>query len=180
VLDYRALTAAFDLFSFDFATATAHADSKDLDILASTAGTAGAVLFWFDLRLTATTRLSNAPDALDGLHWHQGLQFLPEVHIDRAQSLPLRASHDGSGLKLQWRQDALPKDAFSSLPRFDPRWLAANLELEQQTRGLLQHCAHHPDEYAKVVEIAKRFAIEPAAHGLDPVIAQRFLAMLLG
>jgi len=41
-------------------------------------------------------------------------------------------------------------------------------------------CAQNPEEYAKVAEIAKRFAIDPAAHDLDPVIAQRFAAMFLG
>ena len=38
----------------------------------------------------------------------------------------------------------------------------------------------NPDEYEKVAEMAKRFAIDPGAHDLDPVIAQRFAAMFLG
>ncbi|MBC7984229.1 MAG: hypothetical protein H7Y02_10290, partial [Candidatus Obscuribacterales bacterium] len=75
---------------------------------------------------------------------------------------------------------ALPKEAFSKLPRFDPRWLAATNELEQQTRGLLQHCMQNANEYTKVAELAKRFAIDPAAHDLDQIIAQRFAATFFG
>ncbi len=94
--------------------------------------------------------------------------------------LPLIARHDGSSLTFRWKQDDLPKQALSRLPRFDLRSLAAISELEQQTRGLLQHCAQNADEYAKVAELAKRFAVDPAAHELDPIIAQRFAATFFG
>ena len=140
-------------------------------------GSVGAILFWFDLRLDADTVLSNAPDGDDALHWKQGLQFLPEARIAAGQTLPLVAHHNGSALRLQWRAEGLPTDAFSRMPRFDPRWLAASTELEQQTRNLLQHCAQHPDEFAKVARIAQRMAVDPARHDLDPVIAQRFMSM---
>lgn len=63
------------------------------------------------------------------------------------------------------------------MPRFDPRWLAASTELEQQTRNLLQHCAQNPDEFAKAAQIAQRMAVDPARYDLDPVIAQRFMSM---
>jgi type III protein arginine methyltransferase len=178
-LPYRALTAPFDLFSFDFLTATAAADSHELRIPVTAAGTVGAVMFWFDLQLDATSWISNAPDAPQPLHWRQGLQFLPEVQVDTSMQLPLIAKHDGSSLTVQWQQNSLPPAAISKLPRFDPRWLAASQELEQQTQGLLQHCMQNPDEYTKVAQLALRFAIDPAAHGLDPAIAQRFAAMFL-
>lgn len=178
-LAHRALTDTFDLFRFDFATATPTPESRELKISARSAGTAGAVLFWFDLQLDERTWLSNAPDATTSLHWKQGLQFLPEVRVTDGMELPLLASHDGSGLKFRWQQDALSKDAFSTLPRFDPRWLASAQELEQQTRTLLQHCAANDVEHAKVAEIARRLALEPAACNLDPLIAQRFAAMFL-
>lgn len=178
-LPYRALSAPFDLFEFDFASAGPTPDSRELTVPALAAGTAGAVLFWFDLRLDAHTTLSNAPFAHETPHWKQGLQFLPEVRVEPEAPLALNAIHNGSGLKLQWREGAMPTEAFSRLPRFDPRWLAASNELEIQTRDLMQHCAQNPGEYAIVAEIAKRFAVDPAAHGLDPVIAQRFASIFL-
>ena len=176
-LDYRALSAPFDLFDFDFATAGPAAQELAIDVPAIADGSVGAILFWFDLRLDADTVLSNAPDGDDALHWKQGLQFLPEARIAVGQTLPLVAHHNGSALRLQWRAEGLPTDAFSRMPRFDPRWLAANTELEQQTRNLLQHCAQNPDEFAKVAQIAQRMAIDPARYDLDPVIAQRFMSM---
>lgn len=178
-LTYRALTEPFDVFSFDFATAGPEPEEKELSPQQIVPGTAGAVLFWFDLQLDATTWLSNDPRRENSLHWKQGLQVLPEVRLDAGVDLPIVARHNGSSLIFQWKQGALPVEALSRVPRCDPRWLAASAELEQQTRGLLQHCAQNPDEYVKVAEIAKRFAIDPAAHGLDPAIAQRFASMLL-
>jgi hypothetical protein len=76
--------------------------------------------------------------------------------------------------------EALAKELFSTLPRFDPRWWQQANELEQQTRGLLQHCRQHPDEYLKVAELAARFAADPAVHGIDPLIARRFAATFFG
>ena len=176
-LDYRALSAPFDLFDFDFATAGPAPQELAIDVPALTDGSVGAILFWFDLRLDADTVLSNAPDSGDGLHWKQGLQFMPEARVAAGQTLPLVAHHNGSGLRLQWRPEGLPTDAFSRMPRFDPRWFAASTELEQQTRNLLQHCAQNPDEFAKVAQIAQRMAVDPARYDLDPVIAQRFMSM---
>ncbi|KIH86018.1 50S ribosomal protein L11 methyltransferase [Pseudomonas batumici] len=178
-LPYRRLTEPVDLFAFDFSTATAKADEKALLVPSIAAGTAGAVMFWFDLQLDGTTWISNGPDASDSLHWKQGLQFLPEISVDSNLELPLIASHDGSRLSFQWKQSAIPKEAWSTLPRLDPRMLAAAKELEQQTCGLLQHCTQDTDEYLKVAELAKRFAVEPAAHDLDPVVAQNFAAIFL-
>lgn len=178
-LAHRTLTDTFDLFCFDFASASPRPESRELKISARSPGTAGAVMFWFDLQLDEMSWLSNAPGSTASLHWKQGLQFLPEVRVTSGMELPLLASHDGSGLKFRWQQDALSKDAFSTLPRFDPRWLAAAQELEQQTRTLLQHCAANDVEHRKVAEIAQRLALEPAAYKLDPVIAQRFAAMFL-
>lgn len=175
-LDYRALSEPFDLFDFDFATAGPDPQELAIDVPALADGSVGAILFWFDLRLDADTVLSNAPDG-DALHWKQGLQFLPEARVVAGRTLPLVAHHNGSGLRLQWRPDGLPADAFSRMPRFDPRWLAASAELEQQTRTLLQHCAQNPDEFAKVARIAQRMAVDPARYDLDPVIAQRFMSM---
>ena len=176
-LDYRALSEPFDLFDFDFATAGPDPQELAIDVSALADGSVGAILFWFDLRLDADTVLSNAPGGDDALHWKQGLQFLPEARVVAGQTLPLVAQHNGSGLRLQWRPDGLPADAFSRMPRFDPRWLAASAELEQQTRTLLQHCAQNPDEFAKVAQIAQRMAVDPARYDLDPVIAQRFMSM---
>ena len=106
--------------------------------------------------------------------------MLPEVRVSAGMELPVIARHNGSVLKFQWKQDALPTEAFSKLPLFDPRWLAATHELEHQTRGLLQHCMQNPDEYSRVADLAKRFAVDPAAYDLDPAVAQRFAAAFLG
>jgi type III protein arginine methyltransferase len=179
-LPYRALSEPFELFAFDFATASPTPDAKELRVPVIAPGTVGAVLFWFDLQLDATSCISNAPGSGQTLHWKQGLQFLPEVRVAAGMQLPLLAKHNGSSLTLQWQPDALPKDALSKLPRFDPRWLAATHELEQQTRGLMQHCLQNADEFTKVAELAKRFGIDPAAHDLDPIIAQRFAAAFFG
>lgn len=183
-LRYRALTEPVDVFSFDFATATPTAQESELRIPAVADGIAGAILFWFDLQLDETLWISNAPANLAGasepLHWKQGLQFLPEVQVQGPMPLPLTARHDGSSLTFRWQQAELPKEVLSRLPRFDPRSIAAIAELEQQTRGLLQHCANHPEESARVAQLAQHFAIDPGAHGLDPVIAQRFAATFFG
>lgn len=177
-LDYRPLSDPFDLFAFDFATAGPEPQELTVEPVATADGTASALLFWFDLRLDGETVLSNAPDA-PPLHWHQGLQFLPEARIAAGSALPLLAKHNGSALRIQWQPDGLPAEAFSRLPRLDPNWLAANAELDQRTGQLLQHCAQDPDEYRKVAAIAQRLAVDPARHGLDPVIAERFLRMFL-
>lgn len=175
-LDYRALSKPFDLFDFDFATADPTAQEMSIDVPAVSDGSVGAILFWFDLRLDADTVLSNAPDG-DALHWNQGLQYLPEARVVDGQNLPLVARHDGSALRLQWRQDAMAPEAFSRMPRFDPRWLAASADLEEQMRTLLQHCEQNPDEFVKVAQIAQRMAVDPALYNLDPMIAQRFMSM---
>jgi type II protein arginine methyltransferase len=179
-LKYRRLTEPFDVFSFDFSTATQAPDEKELTIPAITQGTAGAILFWFDLQIDESSWISNHPDSQNKLHWKQGLQFLPEANVHGSMDLPLIAKHNGSSLTFHWKQDALPKEVLSKLPRFDPRWLAATNELEQQTRGLLQHCMQNADEFTKVAELAKRYAVNPATHDLDPIIAQRFAATFFG
>ena len=179
-LQHRALTEPFDVFSFDFSKATPTPEEKDILLPAAAKGTAGAVLFWFDLQIDESMWLSNAPDAKQTLHWKQGLQFLPEVRIDANSQLSVVAKHNGSGLTFQWKQDAFPKEAFSALPRFDPRWWQQTQELEHQTQGLLQHCMQNPEEFRKVAELAKRFAIDPARYELDPVVAQRFAATFFG
>jgi protein arginine N-methyltransferase 7 len=178
-LAWRALSDPFDVFAFDFTNAGPEPQEQSLQLAVSTAGTAGAVLFWFDLGLDQDTWISNAPDASDAAHWKQGLQFLPEVRVEAGMVVPLMARHNGSALAFQWQADGLPRDALSKLPMCDPRWVAASADIEQQTGSLLQHCAQHPDEYLKVAQIAQRFAIDPGAWDLDPAIAQRFAAMFI-
>lgn len=178
-LPYRPLSEPFDVFSFDFASADPTPQETLLRPLVTDAGTAGALLFWFDLRLDATRWISNVPRAGKAPHWKQGLQLLPEVRVAAGSALPLLARHDGSALAFQWHREELDNDALSPVPRFDPRWLAANADLEQQTRSLLQHCSQSHDEYLKVAGIAQRFAVDPGAHRLDPDIAQRFASLFL-
>ena len=176
-LDYRPLSEPFDVFEFDFATASPQPEDTVVRLSAIASGTVGAVLFWFDLGLDDANWLSNDPHVAGGSHWKQGLQVLPELSIETAGELPLRVSHNGSRLSFRWEAESLAKEDFSMLPRWDPRWLAANTELEQQTQALLQHCVQNPDEYAKVAEIALRIAVDPAAHGIEPGIAQRFASL---
>jgi type III protein arginine methyltransferase len=179
-LAYRALTEPFDVFDFNFATATAAEDEHDLSIPTITEGTANAILFWFDLQVGETLWLSNDPRSLHQLHWKQGLQFLPGVLVNGVTHLPLIAKHNGSSLTFHWKVDGMPKEAFSNLPLFDARWWRQANSLEQQTRDLLFHCQQNPGEYSKVAEIAMRFAIDPAAHGLDPIIAEKFAMTFFG
>mgnify|MGYP001171456982 CR=1 FL=1 len=94
--------------------------------------------------------------------------------------LPLVAEHDGSALKFSWDMEALDRARLVQMPRFDPRSAMAASELEQSTRELLQHCAHLPEERQRVAEIALRIAVDPAAYGIDPSIAQRFASMFVG
>jgi type II protein arginine methyltransferase len=179
-LSYRALTQPFDVFSFDFSNATPTPQQKDLSVSATADGVAGAVLFWFDLQLDESRWLSNSPTSGSALHWKQALQFLPEAKITRDLALPIDVKHDGSSTVFRWKPDGLPKETFATLPRFDPRVLQQTSELQMQTRNILQHCMSNPGEYAKVAELAKRVAIDPAAHELDPKIAQRFAATFFG
>lgn len=179
-IPWTPLGEAFDVFRFDFATATPDPQRVRIETPMHARGVAGAVLFWFDLELDADTRLSNAPDAEPASHWHQGLQFLPEMTIEPGLSLPLIAEHDGSALKFSWDSEAIDRSRLVPMPRFDPRTAMAAADLEQRTRELLQHCAQAPDEHARVAEIAMRIAVDPGAHRVDPVIAQRFLSLLMG
>jgi len=165
------------VFEFDFATADARPARKELPVAVVSEGTAGAIVFWFDLQLDATLELSNRPGADAPLHWKQGLQFLPELRVRAGTTVPLLAEHDGSGLSFGWKVEALDKDSLSALPRFDARWLQHGQDLERQTRGLMQHCLQHPEEYRKAADVAQRFAADPAAHDIDPAIASRFAAM---
>jgi predicted RNA methylase len=179
-LAYRALTEPAQIFAFDFRTATPQPQQTQLSLPAVADGIAGAVLFWFDLQLNESLRISNHPQSHTKLHWQQGLQFLPEVRVQAATALPLTAKHDGSALSFGWQPDVLAKELFSALPRYDPRCWQQATELEQQTRELLHHCSQHPQEYVKVAELAARFAADPATYGIDPVIAQRFAATFFG
>jgi hypothetical protein len=178
-LDYRPLSEPFDVFAFDFAQADPSPQESQIDLVARADGIAGAVLFWFDLEMTPGRWLSNEPGRGPGFHWKQGLQFLPEVRVAKDGALPLTARHNGSSLMFRWRQDAVPQEAFSALPRFDPRVFQQASELQAQTAGLFQHCMSDPAEYRKVAELAQRFAVDPAAHGIDPRIAERFVAKFL-
>ncbi|MBB5862359.1 50S ribosomal protein L11 methyltransferase [Xanthomonas arboricola] len=178
-IDYRPLSEPFDVFAFDFARAEPSPQEQELDLVAKADGIAGAVLFWFDLEMTPGRWLSNEPGQSPGYHWKQGLQFLPEVRVAKDDALPLIARHNGSSLMFRWRQDAVPPDAFSALPRFDPRVFQQASELQAQTADLFQHCRSDPAEYRRVAELAQRFAVDPAAHGIDPRIAERFVAKFL-
>jgi len=177
-LGFRALTEPFDVFSFDFATAGPEPEERRLEIAVVRAGTVGAVLFWFDLQLNDTVWLSNDPAGACALHWKQGLQFLPEVIAEPSSSLPIVVAHDGSSLRFGWQQTGVAKEKFSTLPRFDPRWRQQMAELDRRTAELLQHCENHPDERAKVTRVAQCLAIDPAAYGIEPEVAQRFSRIL--
>jgi type III protein arginine methyltransferase len=179
-LAYRPLSRPFDVFRFDFANATPAPEEKDIRPPATDAGTAGALLFWFDLELDENTRLSNAPDSPSPMHWKQALQWLPEIRVERNFELPLLARHDGSGTTFRWRPDGVAREAVSKLPRFDPRAAQQVTELQMQTRSILQHCAGDPDEYRAVADIAQRLAIDPAAYDIDPKVALRLAATFLG
>ena len=176
---HRPLSEAFDVFAFDFASASPEPQEREIDLVASADGTAGAVLFWFDLQLAPEQWLSNAPGALQSFHWKQALQFLPEVQVREGMSLPLTAKHNGSALTFRWRPDTLPAESYSKLPRFDPNAFQQAAQLQSQTASLFQHCMADRAEYERVAQLAQLFAIDPAAHGLDPRIAQRFAAKFL-
>ncbi|MEX1830088.1 50S ribosomal protein L11 methyltransferase [Luteibacter sp. CQ10] len=178
-IDYRPLSEPFDVFAFDFAQADPSPQEREIDMAAVADGIGGAVLFWFDLEMTPGRWLSNEPGQAPGYHWKQGLQFLPEIRVAKGDALPLTAGHNGSALMFRWRQDAVPAEAFSALPRFDPRVFQQASELQAQTADLFQHCMSDPAEYRRVAGLAHRFAVEPAAHGIDPRIAERFVAKFL-
>jgi predicted RNA methylase len=179
-LHYRPLTEPFDVFAFDFSSATPAPEEKEFTVPTIATGVAGAVLFWFDLQLDDINWISNHPETKHPTHWKQGLQFMTEVQIDREASFPLIAAHNGSSLVFKWKPEALSKESFSAVPRFDPRWWQQAKELEHHTHGLLEHCMHHPAEYRKVAELAQRFAVDPANYGLNPLVAQRFAATFFG
>lgn len=176
----RALSAPVEVFRVDFASATPQPLEADLTLPATEAGMAGGVLFWFDLEVEPGVWLSNAPDSPDRLHWKQGLQFLPEVRVEPDMPLPLQVRHNGSSLGFRWREAEIAQSARSELPRVDPRVWQQMTEIETQTQQLLQHCASNPSEYLKVAELAKRIAVDPAAHDVDATIAQRFVATFFG
>ena len=178
-LNYRPLTDAFDIFKFDFATATVTAEDHQITMEATEAGVAGAVLFWFDVQMDEFLWLSNAPSSTDRLHWKQGLQFLPEIEALPGMQLPLQAHHNGSSLSFRWNEAAVPDKAYSRLPRFDPASAQQTRELEMQTQQLMQHCLAHPAEYEKVANLALKLAVDPGRYGLDGRIAQRFATSFL-
>jgi hypothetical protein len=173
---WQALCDPLDVFSFDFSKAQPSPDQRNFEPSAIAEGTAGAMLFWFDLQLDNDLRLSNDPRTRHDLHWQHGLQFMPEVHVNPGMKLPIVAMHDGSNLSFKWQSDAIPKEAISSLPLVDPHSWRDALVLEQQTRDLMQHCMQHQEEYAKVAQLIKHLAIDPARHNIAPLVAERFAA----
>jgi protein arginine N-methyltransferase 7 len=177
-IEHRVCSEPFEVFSFDFATATPEPGQTQIEVPATEEGTVGAVLFWFDLQMSQDRWISNAPGS--AFHWKQGLQFLPEVQVTKGMPLHLGARHDGSSLSFAWKLEQMPRERFSRVPRFDPRWLHQATELQSQTADLFRHCAASPSEYAKVAELARRFALDPAAHGIAPRIAQRFAGKFAG
>lgn len=175
-LAHRPLSEAFDVFTFDFGNASPEPQECQIDLVASADGTIGAVLFWFDLQMAPEQWLSNAPGAAPHMHWKQALQFLPELQVHEGMGLPVTAKHNGSSLTFRWRPDALSAESFSKLPRLDANAFQQAAQLQQQTAGLFQHCMADRAEYERVATLAQLFAVDPAAHGLDPRIAQRFAA----
>jgi SAM-dependent methyltransferase len=178
-LSYRALSEPFDVFTFDFATATAAPAEAATAVPLVADGIAGAVLFWFDLCLEEDVELSNEPRSGRQGHWKQGLQFMPEARVQQGQSVSITAMHDGSSLSFRWTDGAVPREAFLQLPRYDrAAWHDAS-QLEARTREMLQHCSADRREQEKLADLAMRLAIDPAAHGLDPRVAQRFAELFL-
>lgn len=173
-LSYRALSEPFDVFTFDFATATADSAEVTRPVAALASGVAGAVLFWFELSLEEDVKLSNEPHTGLAGHWKQGLQYLPEARVEQGQLLPISAAHDGSSLTFRWADGGLPREAFLKLPRYDRvAWHDVSL-LEARTREILQRCSADRAEYQRLADLAMRFAIDPAANDLEPRVAQRF------
>jgi type III protein arginine methyltransferase len=167
------------VFTFDFATATPERQEVELKLPALAGGAAGAVLFWFDLQLDAECRLSCEPGNGSSLHWRQGMQFLQEARVDASMTLPLIAKHDGMQLSFKWQTDAMPPEAFARVPVFDPRAVAAAAALDRQTLEMLHHCRVNAGSHADVADLAMRFALDPARHGIDPGVARRFAAAFL-
>lgn len=178
-LRYLQLSEPFDVFAFDFASATPEPQETKIVLDAIAAGTAGAVLFWFDLQLDEDTWLSNAPDSGVSFHWHQAMQYLPEARVEPGMRLGLTAKHQGSGIAFAWTEGDIPQSAFSRLPRVDPTSWAQAMELEAQTQQLLSHARSSPEEHARVAEVAIRIAVDPGRFRIDPKVAQRFASLFL-
>jgi type II protein arginine methyltransferase len=178
-LGFRALSAPFDVFEFDFTTATPAPQRRELSVAATADGTASAILFWFDLQLGQDHWLSNEPTTNPSAHWKQGLQFVQEMPVTTAMQLPIQASHNGSALGFNWRTQELPTSPRARLPPFDFMTQRYAMELQAQTAQLLQRCQGDPEEYGKVARLAQAFALSPATYGLDPIVAQRFASLFM-
>jgi type II protein arginine methyltransferase len=165
-LPYRALTEPFDVFAFDFANACPASQEKELRLPAVAPGTAGAVLFWFDLGLDESCWISNGPHGGNQLTGARAA--IPAGSANRSGGS--RRSSSPRWLEIPGGRTRCPRRR-SRLPRYDPR-ARRQRRTRTQTRNLLQQCAQNPDEYAKV---ARRQA-PPSIRGprARPAIAQRF------
>lgn len=91
--EYAALTAPFEVFSFDFEGEAILPARKKISIPVTRGGACHAVVFWFDMQLDEEVSISNEPGSTT--HWEQAIQCLPdEVTVQAGEVLQLEATHD--------------------------------------------------------------------------------------
>jgi tetratricopeptide (TPR) repeat protein len=175
-LEFRPLSAPFELFSFDLATDGGRASQRLVEVPSIDHGIASGVLCWFDLQIGADCVISNAPGARDRESWKQLLQWIPERHVQPGLPLALRAAHDDKSMSLRWQQDqAIEKHVAT---HFDVRSFVGAVEAGHDTRRFLERWRQNEYHRLLLSQLVTEWSSEPAAHGLDPIVLERCLQVL--
>ncbi len=98
---WQPLARPVEVFTFDFANTPDAPEEADHKIIPLADGTAGAVAFWFALRLDNRNTLSTGPEA-PPTHWQQAVAPLrPPVDLCQNQPVRLIARHDAEIVRFE-------------------------------------------------------------------------------
>lgn len=167
------LSEPFEVFEFDFARELnmnrppeAGGEWHD-DIEVKAGGKLNAVVFWHEIYLHGDLKLPTGPDD-PRTCWYQACQQVEELTLSKGQTLPLRATHQGSRVTFGVDRDAL-KDAYDDMrtetPLYDPLWLQIHNRLVEQSGKLEKTMAFNSEARQQATDALVSISVDPARFG---------------
>eukprot|EP01001_Neometanema_parovale_P005674 NODE_208_length_2940_cov_90.488108_g193_i0.p1 GENE.NODE_208_length_2940_cov_90.488108_g193_i0~~NODE_208_length_2940_cov_90.488108_g193_i0.p1 ORF type:complete len:939 (-),score=162.50 NODE_208_length_2940_cov_90.488108_g193_i0:62-2878(-) len=173
---FKQMSEPFEVFGFDFYTATTEGERKVMDVPLIDNGIVSAVAVWFDLHLDLETTYSTSPFGDEDTYIQQGLQYLPEVKCTKGASFPLVAGMQGADVMFGTMEDKVKQTTglqFLNIPRADPRWVKHQQTVSELGKGLAKRM-EIAAEFKQISNAATRLAIQPANFGLNGDTCARF------
>ena len=178
--EYIQMSEVFDLFVFDFNEAKVEQAVEEMDIIISKDGIVSALVLWFDLILDEEIVVSTSPfgEPERTLQMGQGIVYLQpsECRVKRGSTVPFVAATNGSELAFTINEEKLTKSGMvdpTGATRFDPRWEGARANLEDAWKKILTNLSYNPKEFKVMTDAIMRLSAQPAAFGIDQIVAER-------